>query len=227
MKVAVMQPYFFPYSGYFELIKSVDHFVIFDDVNYIKGGWINKNRILQNGHIMNITLPVQKASQNKKINELSCTTDPKAFDKIKKQVQQAYCKAPNFDFIFPIICELINYPEKNLAQFLAYSLIKLSSHMGFNTRFIFSSELSSHDEWDNAENRIIDLTKKLGGTQYYNLPGGKSLYNAKNFAKQNIELKFITPKLKNYTQLNVNTFIPSLSIIDFLMYSGQKNKFRA
>jgi hypothetical protein len=217
MKVAVMQPYFFPYSGYFELIKTVDYFVIFDDVNYIKRGWVNKNKILHNGDIVDITLPVQKASQNKKINQHLRSTDIKSFEKLKKKIQLSYAKAPNFNDVFPLLCQLIDNPETNLAKYLTDSLQVLSISLGLKTQFIYSSQLSKHDDWDNAQDRIIDITKQLGGSEYFNLPGGKALYCEKRFSEQNLKLKFIEPELKEYSQLNVETFIPSLSIIDYLM----------
>ncbi|WP_039989809.1 WbqC family protein, partial [Paraglaciecola arctica] len=186
---------------------------------YIKRGWINKNRIVHNGNIINITLPVQKTSQNRKINEHLITNDVRALAKIKKQIQLAYCKAPNFNAIFPLVSKIIDYPEENIANYLTHALIEIASYLGMNTKFILSSELSKNDDWGNAQDRIIDLTKKLGGTEYFNLPGGKALYNEEDFSEQNLILKFITPKLQTYKQLNTETFIPGMSIIDYLMSS--------
>ena len=219
MKLAVMQPYFFPYMGYFQLIDKVDFFVIFDDVNYIKGGWINKNRILQQGEILNITLPVQKVSQNRKINEHLRTSDIKTLKKLKTKLKFSYCKAPNYKEFFPLLCQIIDYPETNLAKYLTNSLREISAYLGLKTRFIYSSQLSNHDEWDNAEDRIIDITKQLGCTEYYNLPGGKDLYNTDKFANQNVKLNFISPELTPYGQLNINDFIPGLSVIDYIMHA--------
>ena len=217
MKVAVMQPYFFPYIGYFQLIKAVDYFVIFDDVNYIKRGWVSKNRILHNGNIIKMTLPIQKASQNRKINQHIRSIDLKALDKIKKQLQSAYCKAPNFKSLYPLLGNIIDNPEQNLALYLTHLLTEISAFMEINTQFIYASELSNHDDWDSAQDRIIDLTKTLGGTEYYNLPGGRDLYDQQRFAKQNINLKFITPDLNKYSQAHTDSFIPGLSVIDYLM----------
>jgi hypothetical protein len=219
MKIAVMQPYFFPYLGYWQLIKTVDYFVIFDDVDYIKRGWVNKNRILHNGKIESITLPVQKASQNRKINEHLRTNDMKLLATIKKKIQLAYCKAENFDSVYPLLCKIIDYPEENIATYLTYSLTEIASYLGMSTKFIFSSELSKHDEWNNAQDRIIDITKKLAGKEYYNLPGGIDLYDKNLFSEQNLKLSFIIPELEAYSQIGVDKFIPNLSIIDYLMNS--------
>jgi hypothetical protein len=189
-------------------------------VNYIKRGWINKNRILHNGNIVNITLPIQKTSQNRKINEHLITNDVKALAKIKNQIQLAYCKALNFDSTFQLVCKIIDYPEENIARYLTHALTEIASYMGMKTKFILSSELSKHEDWENAQDRIIDITKKLGGSEYYNLPGGLDLYDQNRFAEQNLKLNFITPELKAYKQLNVKTFIPGMSIIDYLMSSA-------
>ena len=214
MKIAVMQPYFFPYIGYFELIKAVDYFVIFDDVNYIKRGWVNKNRILSQGSLHNIVLPVQKSSQNRKINEHRRTTDPKAIGKLKKQLESAYGKTPNFSTVYPLLCRLIDYSETNLAQYLTYSLNELSSFLGFSTKFLYSSELMQDHNWESAEQRIIAITKHLEGHAYYNLPGGAPLYDKSAFAEQGIELNFIARELNipHTTEQGC-----SLSIIHYLM----------
>lgn len=219
VKVAVMQPYLFPYIGYFQLIGLVDYFVIFDDVNYIKNGWINKNRILQQGHITPITLPVQKASQNRKINQHCRTTDLKQLDKLKKQIKQSYAKAPFFDDVYPLICNIIDNPEVNLAKYVTHSLVEISSYMGLKTKFIYASQLSNHDDWDDAQRRIIDITQQLSGTEYYNLPGGKALYDDNVFSNSGIALHFINPQLIQYQQQS-KSFSSGLSIIDFLMCSA-------
>ena len=223
MKIAVMQPYFFPYIGYFQLIEKVDFFVIFDDVNYIKGGWINKNRILQNGNIIDITLPVQQASQNRKINQHLRCIDKKMLEKLKKKIRLSYSKASNFNDAFPLLCQLIDYTETNLAKYLTNSLRELSAYLGLKTQFIYSSELSNHDDWDSAQDRIIDICKRLNGTEYWNLPGGKSIYNENMFLEEELTLNFISPNLTSYTQLNTQEFIKGLSIVDVVMNSTKKN----
>jgi len=221
MKVAVMQPYFFPYFGYFQLINTVDYFVIFDDVNYIKRGWINKNRILQNGEISNITLPVQNASQNRKINQHNRIIDTKALGKLKKQIKFAYAKAPNFKEVYPLLEIIIEHPETNLSKYITNSLTTVSKYLGLKTQFIYASELSNNDDWNNAEKRIINITKQLGGTHYLNLPGGESLYNKATFNAQSLSLEFIKPVFEPYLQIKVAEFQQGLSIIDLLMCKGR------
>lgn len=216
-KVAIMQPYFFPYVGYFQLINAVDKFIIFDDVNYIKRGWVNKNRILQNGEVHNFTLPVKKASQNKTIADLAITSDEKVIEKLVKQIHFSYSKSKNFTAVFPLIEQLLTTPERNLSIYLSNILIKISDYLGIKTEFIYSSSLSNHINYNNAENRIIELTKLVGGNEYYNLPGGVHLYNSKNFNANDITLHFLSTEFQPYQQLKTPEFIPGLSIIDYLM----------
>ena len=179
---------------------------------------------MQNGNIVDLTLPIQKASQNKKINEHLRSADIKVLEKLKQKIQFAYCKAPHFKEVFPLICQLIDYPETNLAKYLTNSLRELSAYLGLKTKFIYSSELSAHDDWDNAEQRIIDISKQLGGTEYYNLPGGRAMYNEQLFLEQNVKLGFITPELKEYKQHHTDKFIPGLSVIDFIMLGELSKK---
>ena len=103
MKIAIMQPYFFPYLGYWQLMNIVDKFVIYDDVNYIKRGWINRNRILVEGKPFYIHVPVMKASQNKIINEMEVFVDSSLRKKELKTIELAYKKAPFFDSVYPLI----------------------------------------------------------------------------------------------------------------------------
>ncbi|WP_281560425.1 WbqC family protein [Thalassomonas sp. RHCl1] len=219
MKVAIMQPYFFPYLGYFQLIKAVDCFVIFDDVNYIKRGWINKNRIWQHGQITNITLPVQKASQNRKINQHQRTTEQQPLDKIKKQIRLSYSKAPFFHDLYPLLEKLLDYDENNLARYLGYGLQQMSGYLALDTRFVYASELSQHQVQNSAEQRIINITRELGGSEYFNLPGGKALYREENFNDAGIKLNFVFPDFTRQNPLLQSGERSGLSIIDVLMYT--------
>ncbi|MDR6194877.1 WbqC family protein [Siphonobacter sp. SORGH_AS_0500] len=101
MTLAIMQPYLFPYIGYFQLLNAVDKFVIYDDVAFINRGWINRNSILNNGKAQLFTVPLKEASQNKLIHEISIDTDQKWRDKLLKTIQQNYKKAPHFAAVFP------------------------------------------------------------------------------------------------------------------------------
>ena len=109
MNLAVMQPYLFPYIGYWQLIDAVDIFIIYDDVNFIKRGYINRNNILENKTSQLITLELIGASQNKRINEISIGNN---VNKLLKTLKQNYLKAPFYKDVFPVLEEILNNEEK-------------------------------------------------------------------------------------------------------------------
>ena len=122
MKLAIMQPYIFPYIGYFQLIKAVDKFVLYDDVNFINRGWINRNRILVNGQDSMFTIPLKDASQNKLINEIDVNWDNNWKGKFLKTIEQAYKKAPFYEKILPIIEKTIEVQEVQFNKIIENNL---------------------------------------------------------------------------------------------------------
>lgn len=218
MKLAIMQPYFFPYIGYWQLIHAVDRFVIYDDVNYIKNGWINRNRILINGTPTYITVPLFQSSSFKKICDTSIQPSLIWRNKLVKMVDNTYRRSPHFDEEFPVIDELIRHESDNLADYLAYQLQSLSTIMGIKTDFVVSSRCYGNNDLTGQE-RIIDICKREGATTYINPQGGQSLYNTETFRSNGIDLSFIVMQHLPYKQRATN-FVPSLSIIDVLMEIG-------
>ncbi|MGE4457316.1 MAG: WbqC family protein [Arcobacteraceae bacterium] len=215
MTLAIMQPYLFPYIGYWQLINSVDTFVIFDDVNFIKKGYINRNSILVGGKSQQITLELIGASQNKLINEIEVGNNSQ---KLLKTIEMAYKKAPYFYDVFPMIEDILNNKEKNLAKFIGYSLEHISNYLKLNTKFIYSSDIEKESSLK-AQDKIIDICKKLEATDYINAIGGQELYNKEKFQGKNMELNFLKTELTEYKQFK-NDFIPYLSIIDILMFNS-------
>ena len=213
MKVAIMQPYLFPYIGYFQLIMSSDIFVIYDDVNYIKKGFINRNSILLDGTPYRFTISVPSASQNKQINELQYSQE---VGKLLKTIESAYIKAPFFKQVFPIIEDVLNYQSRGIAELCNLSYQKIFEYLGLEKKIILSSILD-YDRTQSASNKLLVVTKKLNGQVYINSPGGRALYDNTMFIPYGIDLKFIEPIIKPYPQLNTNDFISHLSIIDILM----------
>ena len=209
-----MQPYLFPYIGYWQLINAVDVFVIFDDVSYIKKGYINRNSILLNGQGQRITLELIGASQNKLINEIEIRGNSK---KILRTIELSYSKAPYFKDIFPIIEEILNQEEKNLAKFIGYSLEKISNYLKIDTKFLYSSSIKK-DNSLKAQNKILDICSKLDAKNYINTIGGVNLYDEDRFKKEGIDLNFLKAKIINYQQFK-DEFISHLSIIDVLMFN--------
>ncbi|MFT5214586.1 MAG: hypothetical protein ACI9WV_002317, partial [Patiriisocius sp.] len=139
MKIAIMQPYLFPYIGYFQMINAVDHFVFYDDVNFINRGWINRNRILVNGKDTFITVPLIKASQNKKINEINLFFDEKMKKKMILTIELAYKKAPYYNQVIEIIKKIVNADISNIGEYAANSIITLCNYLKIETSFSYSS----------------------------------------------------------------------------------------
>lgn len=210
-----MQPYFFPYIGYFRLMKAVGTFVIADDLNYIKNGYINKNFILLNKEAFRISLQLQGASQNKLINEIELGANN---DKLIETIRRAYKKAPYFNDVFPLIESILLSKEKNLARFLGSSLIKTSDYLGIIVEILYSSEIDK-DNSLKFDERIINICQKLDKKCYINPVGGQDLYCKDVFREQNLRLEFINSKVFEYKQFD-NEFIPNLSIIDVMMFNS-------
>ena len=221
MRTAIMQPYIFPYIGYFQLINAVDTFVILDDVNFIMRGWINRNNILLNNKTYLFSLPLDKASQNKLINETKSNFTQKDKEKFLKTINLAYKKAPYYNDFYPLIEEIIMFNEDDLTLFLENSLKKICNYLGINTRILVSSKIDK-DNSLGGQNRIIEICKKTNTKIYINLPGGKDLYNAQDFRNENMNLKFIKMLDIKYKQFT-NEFIPNLSFLDALMFNSKQS----
>lgn len=217
MKLAIMQPYFFPYIGYFQLIDSVDSFVIYDDVNFIKGGWINRNYILVRCVQQLITLQVLNASPNNLINEVRIGGNQK---KILATIQQAYSKAPEFRRVYPLIESIIQYPEKNLSQFLAHALQLICDFLGVQVTWYTSSNLEK-DNRLRGQAKVLAICDELDATHYINAPGGRALYDHSEFSGRGIDLSFIESDSTSYSQ-GCDQFVSNLSIIDVMMFNDRK-----
>lgn len=218
MKVAIMQPYFLPYLGYWQLIDAVDCFVIYDDVFYIKNGWVNRNRILINGKPFYMTVPLEKASQNKRICELKIVSTPFWRHKLIKTIRNTYQKSPYFLETVPVIEQIIHHEANDLADYLLYQLKVLSSILEITTKIVRSSRCYKNENLK-GQNRILDICKRERATIYINPEGGKALYNKERFRNADIDLKFIVTRQQTYKQSEID-FISNLSIIDMLMELG-------
>lgn len=213
-----MQPYFFPYIGYWQLIYAADRFVIYDDVNYIKSGWINRNRILINGTASYITIPLNQASANKNICEIDLQSSINWQEKLIKTIEMTYRKAPFFMEVFPVIEKIIRYESDNLADFLAHQLQTLALFMGIKTEFVVTSRSYENDDLSSQE-RILDICRREGATTYVNAQGGQALYNTETFRDAGVDLRFIVMRSVPYKQRSIG-FTPYLSIVDALMENG-------
>lgn len=220
MKVALMQPYFLPYIGYWQLIKAVDIFVIYDDVQYIKQGWVNRNRFIVNGKVSYFTLPVSKGSMNDLIKEK--TIQPQWFNKERgkfiKSMMQNYGKSQYASLLDKIV-EVIRCDDNELSVFLEHTLKEICLLLDINTNVIRSSKINHNRDLIGAK-RVIDICKSLGTKQYINSIGGIELYSKGEFKESGIDLKFIKSTLVPYEQIGCKSFEPNLSILDVLLNCG-------
>jgi WbqC-like protein family len=220
MKLAIMQPYFLPYLGYFQLMAAVDRFVVYDDVRFIKRGWINRNRILLKGRDHLFTVPLHEVSQNRNINEIELVAEKVWKEKLLRTIKLAYSRAPCFPEIFPLLSAIINFAERNLAAFLLNALLTVRSYLDISTQIVTTSGIYQNRELTGAA-RILDICRKEGATIYVNASGGRTLYEADMFQAHEIALRFVEPLELRYKQFG-RYFQPSLSIIDVLMFNSRE-----
>tara|TARA_Y100001968_G_scaffold4538_1_gene4039 strand:+ start:11258 stop:11953 length:696 start_codon:yes stop_codon:yes gene_type:complete len=218
-----MQPYLFPYLGYFNLIKACDKFVFLDDVNFIKKGWINRNYIILNNKPFRFSIPLIKSSQNVKINTLRINKSSNYFRKFKSTLYYSYHKSPYYENVIRKIGPILTDESVFISELAIKSIKSICSIMGIDKKFYKSSSISNEINEYEGERRLVEITKYLGGTEYNNLPGGKDLYSKFFFNIHGINLKFINPWLPEYQQCNNHgEFINKLSIIDILMNINPK-----
>jgi hypothetical protein len=216
-----MQPYFFPYIGYFQLINAVDIFVIYNDVNYIKGGWINRNKYLAFDKEVLFTIPLENSSSFSKINTIKINQKlfPLWRKKFLKSISQSYNKATNFNTVYPLIEKLLEIDEVLTTDLLNLKILKeISIYLNIKTQFIESYTVFNKQDLK-GQDRVIALCKHFNAKEYINAIGGSALYDKTIFKQNGIKLSFIKPNEYTYKQFN-NDFIPWLSIIDVLMFNS-------
>ena len=216
--IAIMQPYFLPYLGYFQLIEAVDKFVVFDDVNYIRGGWINRNRMLVHGSPHLFTIPLQGASQNRRICDIALLGDAIWRDKLLRTFNQAYGQAPHHRKVMDVLERIVHFPSLQLDRFLLNSLQQLMRYMGIQTELHATSRTYANDALA-GEHRIIDICVREGASDYVNPSGGTNLYHHDNFAREGIALHFLQSRASHYPQ-GKHAHVAGLSIIDVLMHNS-------
>lgn len=224
LKIGIMQPYFMPYIGYFQRIKAVDIHVIYDDVNYIKNGWMNHNRILNQGKVEYITLPLRGASPNKLIKDVTVDNNLKVQSKILKHLEYSYKKSCCFDSAMELLEPIIRSKDDNLATYLEYEIRSICRYIGIKTEIIISSDLNK-DNSLKGEKKVKEICHVVKDNYidncsitYINASTGEHLYDRKDFQDSGINLLFIKNKGEViYPQRVVKEFVPNLSIVDVLM----------
>ncbi|MBR4983274.1 MAG: WbqC family protein [Lachnospiraceae bacterium] len=223
MKLAIMQPYLFPYIGYFSLINYTDHFVFFDTPQYIKKGWINRNRILgSGGKDIYFIVPVEKVPRETAIKDVPIFNGIDWKEKWKGQLSIYKKRAPYYKDVVNLIDDVFAVECKYVSELAIASIVSSCQYLGIDFKYdVYSQmnlptiEVNAPDEW------ALQITKKMGYDVYVNPPGGKSFFDPKKYQDSNIELQFLAPDIKAYNQRN-NGFIPGLSIIDIMMFCSPK-----
>jgi len=217
--VAIMQPYLFPYLGYFQLVNLVDTFILYDDVNFIKKGWIHRNKIIGKSEPYSFTVPIKDASQNKLIKDTLIHENYESWKlKFLTTLLHSYTKAPNFLKINQLIISILDSCTSNdsISQLCLNSIKEINKYLEIKTKIIDSSSIYDNQNLK-AENRIIDICKEEKATRYVNPINGQQLYTKENFEKENIELRFHRILDHHYQQFD-QAFQSYLSIIDILMF---------
>jgi len=215
-----MQPYLFPYIGYYQLMHAVDRFVVYDDVTFIKQGWINRNRLLINGQPSFFVVPAKNASSFVLIRDTPVDDSPQHREwvaKLLKTFENAYRRAPEFPRVFPIVEAVFAAPATRVAEIAVASLKLVAEYLELRPVWVDSSTI-----YDNAhlkgEERVLAICRAEGATQYVNPPGGEELYSRDRFDAQGVELRFLRPRPIEYPQFGA-PFVPWLSIVDVLMFN--------
>ncbi len=219
MIIGILQPYLFPYIGYFQLISYCDIIVLHDDVQYISGGWINRNRILVNGVPTWLTLPVCAAPHSRAINQRSYTQGEGGPARIVNRIKSAYHKATEIDRVLPVITDIMAYKDSNVADFNAYAIAVITRHLNIDISILRSSAIPGLDGLKGVD-RVIALCKALGASTYVNPIGGIGLYAPDVFAEAGIDLCFLKALPRAYPQFTPS-FIPCLSVVDVMMHNDQ------
>ena len=217
MKVAIMQPYFFPYIGYFQLIAAVDKFIVYDNIKYTKKGWINRNRMLLNGSDAMFSLPLKRDSDHLYVAQRELSDD---FDsnKLLNQLKGAYFSAPYFDQTYSLMEGVIRCRERNLFKYIYNAIVRTCDYLGIQTEIIISSNIAINHELK-SQDKVISLCKAAKADTYINTIGGKELYLKEDFKRSGIELQFIKSNPFIYPQFKAE-FVPWLSIVDVMMFNS-------
>ena len=220
MILADNQPYFIPYIGYWQLMNASDIYVVADNVQYIKHGWVNRNRILTNKTSeMMLNLELVKAPFTSKINERYIADEFNAGKKLNI-IKGSYCKAPFFQEGMRLMTDIMTCPERNLAEFLIHSICCIRDYLGITTPMYRESELDLNPEY-RCEESVYEVCQKLGADTYYNAIGGQILYDKEQFAEKGIKLGFLRTGDVHYRQFS-RDFIPNLSILDVIMFNPKE-----
>ena len=221
MRIAIIQPYFLPYIGYFQILNVVDRFIILDDVNFISRGWINRNRIAINGKPSWITIPLVKPSRNKLISDTHIQSDDTWKRKMLRSIELVYSKTLNFDKGYALIQDILDTDERHLSTFLCRALRMTCEHLGVKTEIEASSSIYDKKRLS-GQKRILDICLSNKATHYVNPTGGRALYKQDSFQTAGVELSFLDTDWDKLCLQSESEEGPTLSILDLIMHNEPK-----
>ncbi len=221
MKLAIMQPYFFPYLGYFSLIKNTSFFVVFDNVQFIRHGWIDRNRILKPlDDWQYIKVPISKHNRETLIKDIKIKNDIDWVNRIISQVEHYKKKAPYYSVVVDILKQMERYKGESIVDVNINALSLVCNYLSIGFKYEISSNLkidwskiTTPDDW------ALEISKYYNASEYYNPPGGKDIFDGNKYRENGVELKFLSINLVEYNQ-NREVFEPGLSIIDVMMFNS-------
>jgi len=217
MKLAIMQPYAFPYLGYFQLLRAADRLVLLDDVTFIKQGWINRNRILGPHGPLRFTLPVEEAGSHRRLCDLQLTANTRWRDKLLRTIEQSYRRAAGFERAWPVVETSLRHPERRLTDWLRHSLEQVCGALAIRTPMVSAAAAHPAGTFRGME-RVLEICRREGATGYLNAEGGRTLYPAGAFAARGLSLHFVEHQPRPYPQRD-GPFVERLSIIDVMMFN--------
>ena len=221
MTIALMQPRLFPYIAYWQLVGMVDKFIIYDNTNFTKTSYTNKNFIIINNEKKLITLPLHGASQNKYFNQIQIGDEK---EKFLTTIMLAYKKAPYFKDAFPVIEKIMHNEEKNLAFFIGNSIMEIAKYLNFDTTFEYASNLLKNNSLSRVD-KVIEICHLANAHTLINPESGEKLYDRGYFKQHGITYLSYKSRMDNITYKQfpkVKEFIPNLSIIDVMMFNPKE-----
>lgn len=217
-RVAIMQPYIFPYIGYFQLIASSDVFVIYDNVQYVKKSWVNRNRILLQERAFELVVPIHREHSKCLIKDVMPYIDDYFINKFFRRLKAAYSKAPHYTEVRQMLWRVLQEPHSNIVALCLHFIQEIDQYLGLNNSYFLSSELIGIGSDLTRQDKLIAIAKLFGAREYINSPGGKALYCRDEFKRKGLELFILSPPRCRYQQFG-KQFVPNLSLIDVMMFN--------
>jgi len=218
-RIAVLQPSYLPWLGFFEQMMSVDTFVFYDDVQYTKNDWRNRNRIKTKDGFLWLTIPV-KGSTSLQIREVRIDNNQNWQEKHQKTLVQLYSKAPYFEEVLVLFEPLWNKKYEFLLDAVVDSITIITEYLNIETKIIFSSEIKVSG---NKNEKLINICKTLGASEYYSGLAAQNYLDNELFNRNGINIAFQHYQHPLYPQMHGN-FVSHLSIIDLLFNCGKKSR---